>query len=275
MEDPAAAPQLRQDLKQASSAGTNYDVAAGLSALRATISQAGTGQESGASASDSPSLAPEASAPASAAVGWSLGTKLAVTTLGLLVATGMMFGVLSKSASPEPQLSSDPAGNPPATTVEPADHIATPADTAPSLSADKPVPSTANNSPSMVRESKVPSAASHRAVSRKPAISADEGHEQGPDLRREIAELARIKSLLPRDPARAYDLAIAGHARFGRGMLYPEREALAVLALSALGRDAEAKRRGQSFIQSYPDSPLRTRIQAAISGSQDMEEAKP
>jgi hypothetical protein len=83
-------------------------------------------------------------------------------------------------------------------------------------------------------------------------------------MRREIAQLAQIKAALDTDPARAYRLAQAGNREFGRGMLRQEREALAVLSLSQLGRRTEAAARARVFLARYPQSPLRESIERLL-----------
>jgi hypothetical protein len=80
-------------------------------------------------------------------------------------------------------------------------------------------------------------------------------------LRREIADLGRIKALLESDPAQAYRLAQAGHREHRRGMLRHEREGLAVLALWNLDRRGDAEARSRAFLARYPNSPLRAEIE--------------
>jgi hypothetical protein len=83
-------------------------------------------------------------------------------------------------------------------------------------------------------------------------------------LRRETAQVGRIRSLLAADPARAYRLAQAGHREFVRGMLREEREALAILSLWKLGRTALAERRTRAFVASYPQSALREQLEQQL-----------
>jgi hypothetical protein len=83
-------------------------------------------------------------------------------------------------------------------------------------------------------------------------------------MRLEIAELARIRALLATDPEQAYRLANAGHRRFVSGILRQEREGLAILALYQMGRRAEATRRSERFLESYPRSPLRAQLEREL-----------
>jgi outer membrane protein assembly factor BamD (BamD/ComL family) len=89
------------------------------------------------------------------------------------------------------------------------------------------------------------------------------------ELRREIAQLGRIKALIDRDPNAAARLATEGDREFHRGMLRQERDALAIFALWNAGRHAEAERRAQAFIARYPDSPSRERIERLLRGEQE------
>ena len=80
----------------------------------------------------------------------------------------------------------------------------------------------------------------------------------------EIAQLAEVRTLSESDPARALSAAEAGHRRFHSGVLYQEREAIAIDSLKRLHRFEEARRRAQRFIQSYPDSPFAKRVGAGV-----------
>jgi hypothetical protein len=62
--------------------------------------------------------------------------------------------------------------------------------------------------------------------------------------------------------ARALGLIDQHSQRFPHGELAPERDAARVLALCALGRNAEAQRARQAFAHSWPDSPLGVRVAA-------------
>lgn len=78
----------------------------------------------------------------------------------------------------------------------------------------------------------------------------------------EIAQLARIKAAVRSAPARAVRLAEQGHRQFGEGYLHHEREGLAIVALHALGRGAEARVRAERYLARYPHSPLSERVRA-------------
>jgi hypothetical protein len=72
--------------------------------------------------------------------------------------------------------------------------------------------------------------------------------------------LVDARRKLSASPAEAM-LVLQQHAqRFATGMLAPEREVMAIEALRALGRAAEAEVRLQAFRQRYPDSLRRRRL---------------
>ncbi len=55
------------------------------------------------------------------------------------------------------------------------------------------------------------------------------------------------------------------HAReFAHGTLVPERQLMAMEALKALGRNSEANSMGSAFLDQWPTSPLRSKVQALM-----------
>ncbi|MFM2416914.1 MAG: hypothetical protein RL385_1637 [Pseudomonadota bacterium] len=70
----------------------------------------------------------------------------------------------------------------------------------------------------------------------------------------EAALLVEARSKLGAFPAEALAVLDQHAQRFATGMLAPEREVMAIEALRALGRMAEADQRTQAFRQKYPDS---------------------
>ena len=83
-------------------------------------------------------------------------------------------------------------------------------------------------------------------------------------LEDEIAQLAEVRALSASDPARSLSAAEAGHQRFRSGVLYQEREAIAIDALRRLHRLEEAHRRARQFLRTYPDSPFAKRVGAGV-----------
>jgi hypothetical protein len=79
-----------------------------------------------------------------------------------------------------------------------------------------------------------------------PGPSAD-----GDSVLREAKLVAKARSNLARDPARALALAEEAERDFPRGQLVEERRAIAIRALIALGRLDEAQRRAEPFLAEY------------------------
>ena len=79
--------------------------------------------------------------------------------------------------------------------------------------------------------------------------------------RAEADNLAQIKATLAADPHAALLLVESGNQQYAAaGSLREEREASAVAALVALGRQAEAESRARHFLEVYPKSPLSERV---------------
>ncbi|HEU4533351.1 MAG TPA: hypothetical protein VFS00_04505, partial [Polyangiaceae bacterium] len=92
------------------------------------------------------------------------------------------------------------------------------------------------------------------------APSARKGAPNAAALADEVAHLARARALAASDPAAALRLADEGHRSFSRGVLYPEREALAIDCLRRSGRRGEAQARAQRFVKRFPRSPFAEKI---------------
>ena len=65
------------------------------------------------------------------------------------------------------------------------------------------------------------------------------------------------------DNARALSLVREHERRFPESAWLPEREGARVLALCATAGPGDARRLGQTFVQTYPLSPLGARVRAA------------
>ena len=74
-------------------------------------------------------------------------------------------------------------------------------------------------------------------------------------------QLARVRSLLATDPAKALAAAGEGDRAYPRGILRQEREAIAIEALVLLRRGDEAQRRAARFLHDYPNGPFSDRMQ--------------
>lgn len=83
-------------------------------------------------------------------------------------------------------------------------------------------------------------------------------------IRAEMELVARARAASRDNPRRALALAEEARRRFPRGILAEERDAIAILALAALDRDDEARRRGERFLARYPEGPFSDRVAHAI-----------
>ena len=82
--------------------------------------------------------------------------------------------------------------------------------------------------------------------------------------RKEIAQLVRMRELLKKDPAAAYELSQRSEREFPAGLLSEERQALAILALVKTGATDDARRRANALFLRYPQTPMREQIEAAL-----------
>ena len=78
--------------------------------------------------------------------------------------------------------------------------------------------------------------------------------------------LERAREKLGSDPAAALAELDAHAAKFPSGQLGSERELLAIDAQKRLGRNAEAKKRGEAFIARNPKSLYAERVRKLIDG---------
>lgn len=84
-----------------------------------------------------------------------------------------------------------------------------------------------------------------------------------PVVSREPSELALVRearAVLSRSPGEALDITERAARRYPTGALTPEREVIAIDALSRLGRNAEARRRASAFRTRHPGSALLERL---------------
>lgn len=79
------------------------------------------------------------------------------------------------------------------------------------------------------------------------------------------SETALLLEARRASPEAALRLCEEHRARFGNGALAQERELIAIEALSQLGRRGEAQSRAQQFIQQFPGSAHRARVERLIS----------
>jgi len=274
LDDRGLAPELRADLERTATTPYAYDAAAGLAALDAalgTMQAAGTTGTAVASEAAAQAAGPATSAAAAGggaghasatAAGvngatWlgSVGGKLALAATGAAVVAVSVIAwprPAPQHTAPRPVLETQPSRPAPAATAT----TSTPDRAAAEHDSSAPTPSPAADAID-----------AELARIRARAERAGEGDADAA-LRREIADLGRIKALLESDPAQAYRLAQAGHRQHRRGMLRHEREGLAVLALWNLDRHSEAEARTRAFLARYPNSPLRAEVERRSQAAQ-------
>jgi hypothetical protein len=80
----------------------------------------------------------------------------------------------------------------------------------------------------------------------------------------EAALLHEARTALGPDPSKALELSRTHQRRFPSGALTQEREVIAIQALSQLGRGDDAKRRAAQFVQRYPNSPHKHKIESLL-----------
>ncbi len=104
--------------------------------------------------------------------------------------------------------------------------------------------------PAIVQEPVVAEEPSKAALEAKPRVSA------ASQLREESAAVLEARAALRAgDAPRSLALLSQARARFPRGALGQEREALTIEALSRAGQAAAAQRRAKAFLAAHPQSP--------------------
>ena len=236
LEDPATADALRADLQAAATHQVGYDLSSGLARFEANLPNIGAG--SGA-----------------ASGGHSLLVKLGIVgALGGALALGISLSSPTKAPAPSAHEASS---------VEAAKRVAPPA---PDRAAtDEREPSAPSAEPeASVQDAEAPPAP--KAVVKPAPRPASQSSAASRDdlLAEEVRQLRQIRLALASDPARALQLANQGHARFRKGVLYQEREALALSALSALGRRQELEQRGTRYLKAFPGGAFSGRVRQLL-----------
>jgi hypothetical protein len=256
-DDPQTPLELRADLQRSASAAPEYDVAAGLIGLQAAIGAPlpSIGSSAASSAGSGSAASSGAAASATAGAGAKVGA-LSALSVGSIKA--VLVGVVA-------------TGGAAALTSMWLDGSRT--DMVPVAADQRPAPHS-NSSARAVADPRVavPQAAAPRDTVQAarpapylapvPPVVTDDPTQAA--LRSEITQLGRVKALVDEDPARAYELVRAGQREFPSGILRHEREALAVRALWNMGSREAARREARRFLERYPQSPLRPRIEQLL-----------
>jgi hypothetical protein len=161
----------------------------------------------------------------------------------------------------------------PATVVHEPAHASepeTPPEEAPSLVVPLPEPT---EPPSATPEE----AASEPAVQPKPAKRASPKpqtkatsvpeQENAPSFAEEVELMGRARAALGRNDAAGALALLEQHAKtFPRGALGPERDVSRIMALCALGREAQARKRAVAFMRNHAGSALAERVRRTCVG---------
>jgi hypothetical protein len=124
------------------------------------------------------------------------------------------------------------------------------------LSAAPPVPQDEPAPPPSAPAAPVPTQAPRASASAEPDNRSLAGE-------RALLDVART-ALANGDPARALQ-AVARHEKtYPNGLLVEEREALAVKALAAAGRNDEARARGGRFVKRFPNGLMRPAVEGVL-----------
>ncbi len=288
LDDPELGAELRADLEAVRSHAEPFDVAAGLTRFQTAL---GTEATATAHAAAPPSAQGASSSTGSGAAAAKIGagklTALAVASFGgALALWGLSPEPSQEPSAPPPALvesappSQDASADPKAEVKVPATPRDDTTDAAEDLVERASPPPPIEEAPAAPAETrpqappvKPAATAAEPEVEEVATISPPEAHsDAGQDapsdtsdaLQREVKQLGEIRKALGSDPARALALANAGHREFADGRLYQEREALALRALRQLGRRAELERRGQRFIDKFPESPHATLVRSML-----------
>jgi hypothetical protein len=153
-------------------------------------------------------------------------------------------------ANPVPTVTAAAPGSPTTATESTANAVVLPAQMPPPVGA----PAEEHNARGLSRTQFSPPQAAPESNAPPPAAARQD----------EYMLLQAARGALQSDPARALSLTQEHRRTFARGMLIQEREAIAIEALGRLGRRAEAQTRMARFLSQYPNSPYRTRLEAAL-----------
>jgi len=237
VDDSSVRDELRQRLSSEAATKPQYDFDQGLARLRATIANlpsGGSGPDSDAS-----------------------GTKLSVANYAVkgsvwkvagivgLAGTSVVVGV--RAWSPATHVGRMDAGA-----------AASPAAASPPTQGEEPDPALTGVPLAATTEQQA--ATTRPSQEAKPVARSPSTPAAADKLREEINNLAQIRAALAGDPATALALSDEGNRRFAGGVLQEEREASAIRSLAALGREAEARRRAQRVLETYPKSPFAERV---------------
>lgn len=222
---------LREALVREKALRADYDEAKGLDRFQAALAAADVSTK-------------PADSPPRASTKWPSSMPAVVGLAVLIAGAGVGLTWLGRDDAPV---------SPPVTAAAPV--IATPEtpkapepSAVPTLSVDSLPPAPASP-PAPVARSLRPSATAqvNPPASSSPSVV---------DPLEETRHLGALRRVAASDPEKALSMVADGNGRFAGGSFREERDAIAVDALARLGRGAEAKRAAETFLTTYPASPL-------------------
>ena len=268
-DDPSAAAALRADVAHAAAGAVEgLDLAAGAAGLRAAIA-ADVAAAGGTTAAT-------AAAGSGAAAASGSGVMKAVLALGLVAGGATAWWTSSpKSDTNSAVVAAAPASAAvPTAPVEPATVapvVATPAVVAPPEpepeGVPEPVPEPAAEEP--VAEERARPVREKHARGHKRAPSAEAAPSKADDHLKEARLVAEARRSLHTQPKHALELLKEAKRDFPKGMLKEEVEALSILALVELGRDAAAAPRAKAFLEQHSKGPYAAAVRRATATSDE------
>lgn len=247
-DDPQRASLLRDDLRAVAAATpAGLDLPAGLAKLVGSMHGADSASGSGPT-----TTAGAAASPAASGIVWIAGIA---GFAGLVVAA---LALPAREAAEPVRRSAPERGShaPVEQAVAPSAPVAAARETTPSP--ELPLPQT-----------KLATAAPRPHRHATPSV-AEAGEASGPDpVTREIELVSLARTKLAGDPAAALAAVETARAESPNGALAEERDALAILALHALGRRVEARRRATDYLLRWPSGTQSTRIRRVLDEGDD------
>lgn len=196
------------------------------------------------------------SASGAAASGTSLTAKLGI---GLVFLVGAAVGVaFSGDAQPDQRAAAPALAVVASPSVESGPTL--PAEPAPSTDEDTTEEDAAEALSRRVQRqrSKVPPS---RAPSQEPGTKVESTKQA---VQREAKDTARARALVDATPRRALKVLDSMDRDLKTNFFGEERDALRVLALSGMGRDATARRLGKAFLKRHPHGTLNARVRQVV-----------
>ncbi len=251
LDDPAAGAELKAELSALGDSAVPFDLDGGLEAFQDSLAAEPPASEANAPSGDSPPTDPvtPGTDAAASAVGAAGHPVLIAAGAAGIIGLGLFAYATSRA----------PAVTPPAERGVPAASSSTAPDVAPTPSLAKPV-----ETPAPLPEPSASAATEPRAsssVTVRPSAAPPPSAK--PTLADEIQHLRSLRQLAAANPGAAAVKATQGHAKFRGGMLYQEREAIAITSLARAGQSGAARVRAKRFLATFPKSPFAAQVRQA------------